>query len=134
MLNTRVLQYSLKPKSCPSGHPNIVLDSGRDLRLILHENFCALDNPLAPTLETERRDSIDEHESFTFETLQLSFSILKYSEFVSLSITCLYVGHNHLLILTYKLFKRIVVDAYVYRKYCKSHGWTVVLTLQLERK
>ena len=28
---------SLKPKKCPSGHPNVVLDDGRDSTLILHD-------------------------------------------------------------------------------------------------
>jgi hypothetical protein len=36
------------------------------------------------------------------------------------------------LILISKLFRKMVVDAYVYNKYCKSHGCTMVLTLQLE--
>jgi hypothetical protein len=30
-------------------------------------------------------------------------------------------------------YSSIVVDAYVYHKYCRSHGCIVVLTLQLER-
>jgi hypothetical protein len=36
------------------------------------------------------------------------------------------------LILVSKLFKRMVVDAFVYHKYCKSHRCTVALTLPLE--
>ena len=50
-----------------------------------------------------------------------------------LSATCFHEDHNHLLILVSKLFKRMVVDAFVYHKYCKSHCCTVTLTLQLER-
>jgi hypothetical protein len=42
---------------------------------------------------------------------------------------CLNKDPNHLLILVSKLFRRMVVDAYVYHKYCKSHGCVVVLTL-----
>jgi len=45
-----------------------------------------------------------------------------------------YEEHNHLSLLIYKLFGRMVVDAYVYHKYCKSHRCTVVLTLQIEQK
>jgi hypothetical protein len=59
---------SLEPKSCPSGHPNIVLDRGQDSTLIIHERFCAMDMPIAPTLETKEKDSTIEHESFSFET------------------------------------------------------------------
>jgi hypothetical protein len=33
------------------------------------------------------------------------------------------------LILVYKLFKRMVVDAYVYHKYWRSRGCIMVLTL-----
>ena len=40
-----------------------------------------------------------------------------------------YEEHNHLSLLVYKLFGRMVVDAYVYHKHCKSHGCVVVLTL-----
>jgi hypothetical protein len=35
----RVPSPSLEPKSCPSGHPNIVLDRGQDSTLIIHERF-----------------------------------------------------------------------------------------------
>jgi hypothetical protein len=43
-----LLPTSLKPKPCPSGHPNVILDGGRDSTLIMHngsfdkENFCAM--------------------------------------------------------------------------------------------
>jgi len=53
---------------------------------------------------------------------------------ILLSATCFHEDHNHLLILVSKVFKRMVVDAFVYHKYCKSHSCIVVLTLQLERK
>ena len=45
---------------------------------------------------------------------------------------CSYEDPNLLLILIHKLFRGIVVDAFVYHKYCKSRGCTVKLTLQLE--
>ena len=44
-----------------------------------------------------------------------------------------YEEHNHLSLLVYKLFGRMVVDAYVYHKYWKSCRCVVVLTLQLEQ-
>ena len=49
-----------------------------------------------------------------------------------LSTTCSYEDPNHLSILVSKLFRRMVVDAFVYHKYCKSHDFTVKPTLQLE--
>ena len=92
---------SLKLKTCPSGHPNVVLDNGRGSTLILfdislkNDNFYAMD--------------------------------------ILLSTTCSYRNHNHISIIIYKLFRRMVVDAFVYYKYCKSRSCIVVLTLQLER-
>ena len=53
---------------------------------------------------------------------------------ILLGTTCFHEDHNHLLILLSKLFKRMVVDAFVYHKYCKSRSCIVALTLQLEQK
>ena len=108
---------SLKPEPCPTGHPNIILEN---------ENFCAMDISKVPTLETE------EHESFSFETLHVSCSCLESPEFVVLSAACCYEEDNHPSLLVSKLFRRRVVDVFVYHKYYKSHSSTVVLTLQLE--
>nr|AWA45036.1 putative retroelement [Saccharum spontaneum] len=110
---------SLEPNPCPSGHPNIILDDGRESTLPLQdispkkENFCAMDI-FEPTLETKRRDSTYEHENFTFETPQVSCSLLKSLELISLSSTSFHKDHNHVSILVSKLFRRMVVDAYVY--------------------
>jgi hypothetical protein len=51
---------------------------------------------------------------------------------IVLSTACNYEDPNHLSILISKLFKRMVVNAFVYHKYCKSYSSTMVLTLQLE--
>ena len=116
---------SLEPKSCPSGHPNIVLDSGRDSTLILHKKIYAMDNPSAPTLETKKKDSTVEHESFSFETPHVSCSFLESLEFISLKTTCSYKDANLLLILVHKLYRRMVVDAFIYHKYFKSRSCTM---------
>ena len=122
---------SLELKTSPSGHPNIVFNSGLDsiVAPLANKNSHVMDIHETPTLEYKRRDSTNEHESLTFETPHVSCPISKYPESVSLSITCFYEGHNHLSLLIYKLFGRMVADAYVYHKYCKSHGCNVVLTL-----
>ena len=104
---------SLEPKSCPSG-----------------QNLYAIDNLGAPILELKKNDSINKHEGFSFETPSISCSLLESPELIMLSATCFYKDHNRLLV--YKLFGRMVVDAYVYHKYSKSHRCVVVLTLQLE--
>ena len=51
---------------------------------------------------------------------------------ILLSTACTYEDYNLILILVHKLFRRMVVDAFVYHKYCQSHSCIVVLTLQLE--
>ena len=91
-----------------------------------------MDIPATSTLETKKMNSIDKHESFSFETPHVSCSLLESLEFVLLKTTCSYKDPNLLLILVHKLFRRMVVDAYIYHKHCKSHSGTVVLTLQLE--
>ena len=85
------------------------------------------------TLGTKKKDPIVEHESFSFETPQVSCSLLESPELILFSTECSYQDHNLLLILVHKLFKRMVVDAFIYHKHYKSHSSNVVLTLQLER-
>ena len=80
----------LKLEPCLSSHQNVVLDSGRDSTLPLHIISCKKENsamyiPIVPTLESKRRNSIIEHESFTFETPRVLCSLSKSPEFVSLS-------------------------------------------------
>ena len=133
------LSPSLEPKPCPSGHQNIDLNNGRDSTLPLQDispknkNCCAMDNLRALTLELEKNNSTNKHEGFSFETSRISCSLLESLELITLSATRFCEDHNHLLVLVYKLFRRMVVDAYVYHKYCKSCGCIVILSLQLER-
>ena len=96
------------------------------------ENLCAMDIPTALTQESKENDSTAEHENFSFKIPQVSCSLLESLEFGLLSVDCFYEDRNHLLILIVKLFRRMVVDAFVYHKYCKSNSCTVALTLQLE--
>ena len=86
----------------------------------------------APTLELKKNDSTNKHECSSFETPHIPCSLLESLELITLSATRFYEDHNHLLVLVYKLFRRMAVDAYVYHKYYKSRGYIVVLTLQLE--
>ena len=105
---------SLEPKPCPSD-----------------QNLYAMDNLGAPILVLKKNDSTNKHEGSSFETPRISCSLLESPELIMLSATCFYKDHNRLLV--YKLFRRMVVDAYIYHKYCKSWGCIVVLTLQLEQ-
>ena len=92
-----------------------------------------MDKLNAPTLELEMNDSTNEHESFSFEFLCVSCSLLESLELIMLSATHFYEDHNHLLLLVSKLFRKMVVDAFIYHKYYKSRSCTMVPTLQLER-
>jgi hypothetical protein len=65
------------------------------------KNPMAKHNPKAPTLETMEKVFTIEHESFSFKTPHVSWSLLKSPEFVSLSAACFYVDHNHLLTLIF---------------------------------
>jgi hypothetical protein len=91
-----------------------------------------MDIPKAQTLETEMNDSTVKHESISFETPQFSCSLLKSPEFIVFSTICFREDPNLLSILVGKLFKRMVVNVFVYHKYCKSHGCMLTLSLQLE--
>jgi hypothetical protein len=114
---------SLEPEPCPSGYLNIILGK---------ENFCAMDMPKAPTLET-KKNSANEHENFSFEIPHVLCSLSKSPTFVLLSTSYTHENHNLLLLLlVHKLLRNMVVDAYVCHKYCRSYGCIVVLTLQLE--
>ena len=108
---------------CPPGQHDITLEK---------ENFWAMDKLKAPTLKLEMNNSTNEHESFSFEFPRVSCSLLESLELITVSATCFYEDYNHLLAPVYKLFRRMVVDAYVFHKYCKSRSSTTVLTLQLE--
>ena len=90
---------------------------------LMKENSYAMDISKAPTLETE------EHESFSFETLHVSCLCLESPEFVVLSAACCDEEDNHPSLLVSKLFRRMVVDVFVYNKCCKSRSSTMVLTL-----
>jgi hypothetical protein len=84
----------------------------------------------ATTLDSEKKNSTKEHESFFFEESCLH---KESPESASLGTTCSYGYHNHLSILVCKIFRRMVVDAFVYHKHCGFCGCTMVLNLQLEQ-
>jgi hypothetical protein len=119
-------------KQRPSSPWNIVLNGGRETTSIFldecleKEDPCALDIPKVTTPESKKKNSTNEHESFFFEE---SCSHKESPESASLGATCSYRDHNHLLVLVYKMFRRMVVDAFVYHKHCKFRGCTMALTL-----
>jgi hypothetical protein len=91
-----------------------------------------MDMPKAPALKTKEKDSTNEHKKFSFKTPHVSRSLFESSGFFVHSTTFFYKEDNYPSLLVYKLFRRMVVDVFVYHKYYRSHSCNVALTLQLE--
>ena len=119
----------------PSGPEKVVLDHDRDSTMISHNESLEMENPWAmefdekPTLESIEKDSVDEHGSFILGILQESCSFNASPESGMLSASCTHEKSNHPKVFSCKIFRRVVVDAFVYRKHCKFCGCTVALTL-----
>jgi len=110
----------------PDGPESIVLNLDREITLIFHdvslemENQWAMESSEAPTLESKEKDSTNEHGSFTYEipckpcstTLELGI----------FSVPCTHEDYNQLKVLFCKIFRRLVVDVYVYHKHCRFCG------------
>src|SRR5687767_13330878 len=96
------------------------------------ENPRAMEFCEAPNLESEGKDSKDEHGSFILEIPQEPWLSNASPESTTLCAPSTYEDYNHLKVLSSKKFRRLVEDAYVYHKYCKIRGCIVALTLQLK--
>ena len=83
----------------------------------------------ALTLESVEEDSTYDHGIIIFE-IPCSFNA--FLESAMLSAPCTHEDYNHLKTLFCKIFRRLVVDVYVYREHCIFRGCTLALTLQLE--
>ena len=85
-----------------------------------------------PTLESEGKDSIDKHGSFTFDIPQEQCLHHASLESTMLSAQSTHEDYNRLMVLFFLMFRRLVVDAYVYHKHCRFRVCTMSLTLQLK--
>ena len=72
------------------------------------------------TLELEKEDYISEHGSYFINTSSNLCSHEKSPKAIGLSNIAIYEIFNPLILSVHKNFKRVVVDAYVYHKYCRS--------------
>ena len=98
------------------------------LNLVKRRTFCTMDLP--QTLESKTEESTNKHETFEFP---LDSCPNKDSpEFTSLRGTCSHQISNHLLNFPSKMYRRVVVDAFVYHKHSKFRGSTMALILQLK--
>ena len=98
------------------------------LNLVKRRTFCTMDLP--QTLESKTENSTNKHETFEFP--QDSCPDKDSPEFISLRASCSHQDPNHLNFPS-KMYRRVVVDAFVYRKHSKFRGNTMTLTLQLKR-
>ena len=71
-------------------------------------------------LELEKEDNINEHGSYFMNTLSNPCSHEKSPELIGLSNIATHEIFNPLTLYAHKNFERVVVDAYVYHKYCRS--------------
>jgi hypothetical protein len=78
----------------------------------------------ASTLASKRKDYLDEHDSFSLEKTQQPCSHSASPKSVTCCARSMYEDYNHLKVLVCKIFRRLVVDAFVYHKVCKSRGFT----------
>jgi hypothetical protein len=137
-LTERPSSPSIEFKPLPAGSEYVVLDHDRDPTMISHDESLEMENPWAmkfceaPTLGPEGKDFINEHGGFILEISQKPCPFNGSPESATLCTTSTYKDHNHLKILICKIFRRLVVDAFVYHKFCKFRGRTVGLTLQLK--
>ena len=73
------------------------------------------------TLEPEKEDAIDEHGNYFMNISSNPCSYKKSNQLISLSNITTHEIFNPLMLPVHKDFERVVVDAYVYHKYYKSH-------------
>ena len=104
--------------------------------MIFHDESLVMENQWAkescevPTLESNEKDSTNEHGSFTFDIPRKPCSFNATLESGMLSAPCTHEDYNQLKkVLFCKIFRRLVVDVYVYRKHCRFRECTVALTL-----
>ena len=120
-------------ESLPDGPESVALDLDRDTTMNFHdaslemENQWAMELFEAPTLESKEKDSTNEHGSFTLEMPQKPCSFNATPESDTRSAPCTHEDYNHLKVLFCKIFRRLVVNVYVYRKHCRFRGCTMAL-------
>ena len=81
--------------------------------------FSPMDIHEESTLELEKEDDINEHGSYFMNTSSNPCSHVNFPESIGLSTTTHEI-FNPLILPIHKDFERVVVDVFVYHKYCRS--------------
>ena len=125
----------IKFEPLPTGLEYVVLDLNQESTSSFHDESLEMENQWAmefceaSTLDSNEKDSTNEHGSFTFDIPRKPCSFNATPESGMLSAPCTHEDNNHLMVLFCKIFRRLVVDVYVYRKHCRFRACTVALTL-----
>ena len=82
--------------------------------------FLPIDIHEETPLEIEKEDNINEHGSYFMNTSSNPCLHEKSPESIGLSNIAAHEVFNPLILSVPKFFEKVVVDAYVYHKYCKS--------------
>ena len=82
--------------------------------------FSPIDIHEETSLELEKEDNINEHGSYFMNTTSNPCSHEKSPVLIGLSNIATHEIFNPLILIVHKDFERVVVDAYVYHKYCKG--------------
>jgi len=131
----RSSSFSIEFEPLPAGPKYVVLDHDWESISTFHneslemENQWAMEFCEAPTLECDEKDFTHEHGSFIFKIPCKPCSFNATPELGMISAPCTHENYNHLIVLFGKIFRRLVVDVYVYRKHCRFYACTMALTL-----
>jgi hypothetical protein len=83
--------------------------------------FSPIDIDEETPLELEKEQNIGKHGSYFMNTSSNPCSHVKSPKSIGLSNIATHKIFNPLMLSVHKDFKRMVVDTYVYHKYCRSH-------------
>jgi hypothetical protein len=119
----------------PTGPYHVAFDHDRDSILSFHAKSLEIADSWstkifeASTLECIGKESIDEHDGFILYIPYEPCSDNSSLDSARLSALSMHEGYNHLLVLFCKVFRRLVVDAYVYHEHIRFCMCIVALTL-----
>jgi hypothetical protein len=122
----------------PAGLYLVVSDHDRETISSFHDKYLEIENSWATkiyralNLKCIGEDAIDKQGSFILDIPYEPCSHNPSLESVMPSAPSTHEDYNHLLVLYCKMFRRLVVDAYVYHKHIRFRVHTVSLTLQLK--
>ena len=83
--------------------------------------FSPIDIHEETTLEPKKEDDINEHGRYFMNISSNPCSYEKSPKSIGLSNIATHEIFNSLVLLVHKIFERVVVDTFVYHKYCRSH-------------